>query len=241
MGNRVQGVLVRGKPDAAALTALERAYGYRLYELVGPGLWLIDLGIAEPSAGDRATIRAARPLAASYVDALRVLGDGDETLEQLAWLTAAAAAARQLRQPVLGFVSDDTLLDFATVVTPDGVVVIGDRLGQYLLRWEGGGALAIQPFFSDGQGAEAPVAPEELSLIPAVTLLNTEKLSSGYPLHGNVVAELDGFAQDAGGLGIGTRNSGPGSSLRLVASMGLEMGPWDRAAGVAARLGGQRP
>jgi hypothetical protein len=229
LGYRVQGVLVRARPDGAGLTALERAYGYRLYELAGRGLWLIDLGVVEPAAGDRMVIRAARALAPSYVDALRVLGSGDETLEQLAWLTAAAVAAKQLRQPVLGFVSDDNLLDFAAVVTPDAVGVIGDRLGQYLLRWEGGN-LAIQPFFSDGKKEEPPVPPEELSLIPAVTLLNTEKLTSDYPLHGNVMAEMSGFADDGGGLGIGTMNFGQMGPLRLVEGRGLDQGPWDRAA-----------
>jgi hypothetical protein len=233
LGYRVQGVLVTARPDSAGLTALERAYGYRLHELVGGGLWLIDLGIPEPKAGDRALIRAARPLAPGYVDALRVLGSDEEKFEQLAWLTASAVAARQLRQPVLGFVSDDDLLDFATVATADGAVVIGDRLGQYLLRWEPGG-LTIQPFCKDGTDDEPPVPPEELSLIPSVTLLANEKLAgAGYPLHGNVVAEMPGFAPAAAALGIGTWNFGPLGSLRLVEAKGLDHGPWDRAAGVA--------
>lgn len=233
MGYRVQGVLVRAKPDKAGLAALERAYGYRLYELAGRGLWLIDLGIPEPKPGDRAMIRAARPLAPGYVDALRVLGSDEETFEQVAWLAGSAAAAKQLRQPVMGFLSDDAALDFATIVTPDGVGVIGDKLGQYLLRWEGGN-LAIQPFCNEGTDDEPPIPPEELSLIPAVTLLGTGKLTrAGYPLHGNVVAEMRGFADDAGGLGIGTRNFGQVGSLKLLEAKGLDHGPWDRAAGEA--------
>lgn len=233
MGYRIQGVLVRTNPDRAALTALERAYGYRLFELVGRGLWLLDFAIAEPKPDDRATIRAARPLAPAYVDALRVLGREDETFEQLAWLTAAAVAAKQLRQPVLGFLSDDDLLDFAAVATQEGVSVIGDKLGQYLLRWEGG-TLAIQPFHKDGTEDEPPVPPEELSLIPAVKLFPNETLaSSGYPLHGNVSAEIPGFAEGASSLNIGTWTYGPMGSLRLVEAKGLDHSLWDRAAGEA--------
>jgi hypothetical protein len=231
LGYRIQGLLVRARPDGAGLIALERAYGYRLFELVGAGLWLIDLGIPEPKPGDRAVIRAARPLAPGYVDALRVLGNDEETLEQLAWLAAAAAAARQLREPVLGFVSDDEQLDFAAIVKPDGVEVIGDKLGQYLLRWEGG-ALVIQPFNSDGAGDEPPTTPEELSLIPSVTLLANEKLAKGgYPLHGNVTAEMHSFAAGADALGIGTWNFGAIGSLQLIEAGGLDHSLWDRAAG----------
>jgi hypothetical protein len=235
LGYRVQGVMVRARPDAAGLTVLERAYGYRLFELADRGLWLIDLGVPEPKAGDRAIIRAARPLASGYVDALRVLGSDEETFEQLAWLAASAIAAKQFRQPVLGFVSDDAVLDFAVIVTPDGVGVIGDKLGQYLLRWESG-ALAIQPFTSGGDRQEPPIAPEELALIPAVTLLATETLGSGgYPLHGNVMAEMNGFADGAVDLGIGTWNIGQVGSLRLVEAKGLDHSLWDRAAGAAVR------
>jgi hypothetical protein len=232
LGYRVQGVVVRARPDAAGLTALERAYGYRLFELPGRGLWLIDLGVPEPKPGDRALIRAARMLAPGYVDALRVLGTDDETFEQLGWLVATGAVARQLRLPVLGFVSDDSLLDFVAVGTPDGVGVIGDKLGQYLLRWEGG-ALVVQPFVN---GGEPPVAPEELALIPKVTLLATEPLGKGgYPLHGNVVAEMHGIADAAAGLGIGTWNIGQVGSLRLVEAKGLDHSLWDRAAGEVSR------
>ena len=238
MGYRVQGLLVQARPESAGLTSLGRAYGYRLFELSGRALWLIDLGIPEPQAGDRAIIRAARPLATGYVDALRVLGEDDETLEQLAWLTAAAATARQLRQPVMGFLSDDTHLDFATIVKPEGVEVIGDKLGQYLLRWEGG-SLAIQPFCSAANGEECPTPPEELSLIPAVTLLANEKLdASGYPLHGNVVAEIHSFAEGAAGLGIGTWNFGSVGSLKMIEAAGLDHSLLDRAAGESGSRGG---
>ncbi|MFI5259637.1 MAG: hypothetical protein ACHQ01_08530 [Candidatus Limnocylindrales bacterium] len=231
MGYRVQGVLFRTAPLPAALAALEHAYGYRLFELPGHGLWLVDLGVPVPKPGDRALIRTARPLAPSYVDALRVLSGDEEPFEQLAWLTASAVAARALAQPVLGFVSDDQVLDFAAVATPDGLHVIGDKLGQYLLRWEGG-ALAIQPFYSDGSAEEPPIPPEELSLIPAVTLLDTEELASGgYPLHGNVVAEMQGFADGAPGLGIGTVTGGQVGAVRLVEARGLDQSPWDLGAG----------
>jgi hypothetical protein len=74
----------------------------------------------------------------------------------LAWLTAAAAAARQLREPVLGFLSDDDLLDFAAVVTR-GVIVIGDRLGQYLsMGRRGPGDSAV---LQAGHRPEPPVPP----------------------------------------------------------------------------------
>lgn len=229
MQYRVQGVLVRAKPDAASLAALERVYGYRLFELVGRELWLLDLGVPEPKPGDRAIIKAARPLAPGYVDALRVLGADEEKFEQLAWLTATAVVARQVGGQVLGFVSDDAVLDFAIIAGPDGAAIIGDRLGQYLLRWEGG-ALAIQPFFSSEQ--EPPVPPEEFSLIPSVTLLATEKLAGGgYPLHGNVMAEMHSFAEGASSLGIGSWNFGSLGSLKLVEAKGLENSLWDRAAG----------
>jgi hypothetical protein len=232
LGYRVQGVMVRARPEKAGLAAIEREYGYRLYQLAGQELWLIDLGVGQPKPGDRANIRAARPLAPGYVDAMRVLGGDEETFEQFAWLAASAAVARQLRQPVFGFVSDDDLLDFAAVIAPDKVEVIGDRLGQYLVRWEAG-ALSIQPFYSDGAGAEQPVAPEELALIPSVTLLASEKLTGGYPLHGNVTAELSGFAEGAARLGFGTWNFGPTGSLRLIEAAGLTNSAWDRAAGEA--------
>ena len=229
MGHRVQGVLVRSKPAVAALAAIEHAYGFRLYELTGRGLYLMDLAIPKPEPGDRAVIRAARPLAPGYVDALRVLGTDDDPLEQLPWLAASAAVARQLRQPVLGFLSDDDKLDFAAAVKPEGVGVIGDRLGQFLLRWERG-ELVIQPFSRDAEESEPPAPPEELSLIPAVTLLETGKLAgSGYPLHGNVIAEMSAFAEGTEVLGLGTWKIGPAGSLRLVEARGLDHGLWDSA------------
>jgi hypothetical protein len=102
---------------------------------------------------------------------------------------------------------------------------------QYLLRWEGG-TLTIQPFCGDGPGDEPPVPPEELALIPSVTLLSTETLDKGgYPLHGNVTAELTGFASAASRLGIGTARFGPAGSLQLVEVAGLETSLWDRAVG----------
>ena len=233
MGYRIQGVLLRAKPDAAGLAALEKAYGYKLFELTGRGLWLLDLGVPEPAPGDLKKVKAARPLASSYVDALRVIGCDEEPLEQLAWLTAGAAAARHLRQPVLVFLSDDEEHDFVAVITPDGVSVIGDKLRGYLLRWEGG-TLVIQPFVSDGTGQEPPTPADELALIPKASLLPTETLAAGgYPLHGNVLAEIGGFAEGDAPLGIGTWSHGPQGSLQLIETKGLSNSGWDRAAGAA--------
>jgi hypothetical protein len=229
LSHRVQGMLVRARPDEAVLAALGQAYRYRAYELSGRGLWLLDVAVAVPEAGDRATVRAARRLAPSYVDAVRVLGNDDDndTFEQFAWLAASAAVAETLRQPVLGFVSDDHLLDFATVVAPSGVEVVDDRLGHYLLRWEKGD-LTIQPFLDQDQG-DLPAPPEELALIPAVTLLGPERLTGGYPLHGNVTAEMSGFANGASALGIGTLDYGRQGSLALVDAGRLDASIWDRA------------
>jgi hypothetical protein len=64
-----------------------------------------------------------------------------------------------------------------------------------------------------------------------VTLLETERLAaSGYPLHGNVMAEMSAFAEGTEVLGIGTWNIGPVGSLSLVEARGLDHGMWDRAA-----------
>lgn len=235
MGYRIEGVLLRAKPDAAGLAALEKAYGYKLFELTGRELWLLDLGVPEPAPGDLKIVKAARPLASSYVDALRVIGYDEEPLEQLAWLTAGAAAARHLRQPVLAFLSDDDQHDFVAVVTPDGVSVIGDKLQSYLLRWEGG-ALVVQPFVSGEAGQEPPTLPDELTLIPKTSLLPTERLAAGgYPLHGNVLVEICGFAEGDVPLGIGTWSHGPQGSLQLIEAKGLSDSGWDRAAGAAPR------
>lgn len=235
MGYQIQGVLLRAKPETAGLAALEKAYGYKLFELTGRDLWLLDLGVPEPVPGDLKMVKAARPLASSYVDALRVIGCDEEPLAQLAWLTAGAAAARQLRQPVLVFISDDEDLDFVAVVAPEGVSVIGDKLCNYLLRWEGG-ALVIQPFVSDGAGQEPPTPPDELALIPKATLLPIETLTAGgYPLHGNVLAEIGTFAQGDVPLGIGTWSHGPQGSLTLIEAKGMNNSGWDRAAGDAPR------
>ncbi len=232
MAFRIQGVLVRATPDRAGLTALGRAYGYRLYEATAAGLWLLDLAVPVPVPGERAAIRTARTLAPGYVDALRVI-DGDESpLEQIAWLTASAVVARQLRQSVMGFLSDDDRLDFAVIVTPDGVQSIGDRLERYLFRWEGG-ALTIQPFADRAMGRDESAVPEELSLIPSVTLLPVETLGAeGYPLHGNVAAEMPEFAQAAHTLGIGTKRVGRSGTLALIEASGLESSVWDAAAGL---------
>jgi hypothetical protein len=233
LGYQIQGVLLKAKPETAGLAALEKSYGYKLFELTDRGLWLLDLGVPVPAPGDLKTVKAARPLASGYVDALRVIGCDEEALEQLAWLIAGAAAARHLRQPVLTFLSDDEAHDFVAVVTPEGVSVIGDRLCSYLLRWEGG-ALDIQPFVGEADGHEPPTPPDELALIPKASLLPIETLGvDGYPLHGNVLAEICGFAEGDVPLGIGTWSHGPAGSLQLIEAQGLSNSGWDRAAGAA--------
>jgi hypothetical protein len=226
---RIQGVLLKERPSEAALTELARRHAYKLFELVGRPLWLLDLDLPALKPGDRAVIRAARPLAPSYVDALRVLGSDEQPFEQGPWLTATAGVAKLLGQPVLGFVSDDEGLDFATIATPEGVSVIGDTLEPYLMRWESG-TLMIQPYSKNDSGGETPGAPEELSLIPSATVLETERLSGGYPLHGNVLAEMDGFVPGVEVLGIGTWNVGPLGTLKLLVGERMEHSVWDRAA-----------
>jgi hypothetical protein len=226
-------VLLKQRPNEAALPELQRRHGYKLFEMVGRELWLLDLDLPAPKPGDRAAIRAARPLAPSYVDALRVLGSEEQPFEQAPWLTATAAIAKLLDQIALGFLSDDEGLDFAAIATPEGVSVIGDTLEPYLMRWEAG-ALVIQPYSKNDPGGETPTAPEELSLIPNATVLEPERLSGGYPLHGNVLAEIDGFAPGVETLGIGTMSFGPTGSLSLVANDRMDHSVWDRAA--AARL-----
>jgi len=235
LGYRIQGMLLKARPEAAGLAALERAYGFKLFELASGRVWLLDLGIPKPEPGDYALAKASRPFAPTYVDALRVIGCDEEPLEQLAWLTAAGGTARQLRQPVLVFLSDDVSLDFAAVVNPDGVGVIGDRLRGYLFRWESG-ALTIQPFYTDAAVQSEVEVPEELALLKKATLLPPEKLpAGGYPLHGNVSAEIAGFAPGAGILGIGTYGFGPAGSLSVVESRNMGRSVWDSAS-VAPRV-----
>lgn len=230
MAHRIQGVLLKQRPSEAALPELQRRYGYKLFEVVGRELWLLDLDLPAPKPGDRAAIRAARPLAPSYVDALRVLGSEDQPFEQAQWLTATAAIAKVLDQTALGFLSDDQGLDFAAIATPEGVSVIGDTIERFLMRWEAG-ALMIQPYSRNDPDEEMPRAPEELSLIPKATMLEPERLSGGYPLHGNVVAEIHGFAPGVETLGIGTTSFGPIGTLSLVTGERMDHSVWDRAAG----------
>jgi hypothetical protein len=230
VAHRIQGVLLKQRPSEANLPELQRRHGFKLFEMVGRELWLLDLDLPALKPGDRAAIRAARPLAPSYVDALRVLGSDEQPFEQAPWLTATAAIAKLLDQTALGFLSDDQGLDFAAIATPEGVSVIGDTLAPYLMRWEAG-ALMIQPFCKNDPEEERPCPPEELSLIPNVTVLEPEQLSGGYPLHGNVAAEIHGFAPGVETLGIGTTSFGPIGSLWLVANERMDHSVWDRAAG----------
>ena len=230
MAHRIQGILLKQRPSEAALPELQRRQGYKLFEMVGQELWLLDLDLLALKPGDRAAIRAARPLAPSYVDALRVLGSEDQPFEQAPWLTATAATAKLLDQTALGFLSDDQGLDFAAIATPEGVSVIGDTIERFLMRWEAG-ALMIQPYCKNDPDDEMPCAPEELSLIPNVTVLEPERLSGGYPLHGNVAAEIHGFAPGVETLGIGTKIFGPIGTLSLVTSERMDHSVWDQAAG----------
>jgi hypothetical protein len=234
VGYRIQGVLLKQVPQGAQLLDLEHVCGYKLFELTGCGLWILDLDLPVPGPGDRVAIRAARPLAPSYVDALRVLGNDEQSFEQAPWLSATAGVARMLGQPVLGFLSDDSGLDFAAIATPDGVAVIGDTLEPYLIRWEAG-SLVIQPYCGNDPNAEIPVVPEEMALIPAAKVLETERLTGGYPLHGNVVAETHGFAPAIEVLRIGTWGVGPVGSLRLVSKGRMDQSLWDKAAGAPGR------
>ena len=231
MANRVQGVLVLTQPKPEQLTELSRTYGFRLFELTDRPAWLLDLESLETDQDDRTVVRAARKLAAGYIDALRVLATHEGPLEQTFWLLATAAAARHLAQPVLGFVSDDQRLDFAAIATPDGVVTIGDRVDCYLLRWEND-SLVVQPVKGATPGDAMPDPPEELAFIPTVKLLPTEELTDGYPLHGNVSAEMQGFLNDCEVLGIGTKLGAAGGSLRSLSAHRLDSSLWDRAAGI---------
>jgi hypothetical protein len=224
VGHRIQGVLFQTRPDVLAIEAIAERYRFRLFELAGSAIWIADLAIS--GGPDRAAMRTARALAPTYVDAVRVL-DGDEhDLEQLGWLNAAVSVARILGQTVLGFVSDDSRFDFAAIARPDGPAVIADHVAPYLLRWDDG-ILSIQPYFKSSDAGE-PHPPEELSLIPAVALLAAEQLpEEGYPLHGNVSAEVYEFAPLAAsviGDGAVRRTSG---ALTMIESRGVESSCWD--------------
>jgi hypothetical protein len=234
VGYRVQGLLLRTKPDVAGLAALEHAYGYKLFVVAGHPLWLLDLNMPEAKPGDLKIAKTARFLAGNYVDALRVIGCDEEPLEQLNWLVAAAAAARQFRQPVMAFLSDDDTYDFAAVAQVTGISVIGDRLRDYLIRWEGG-ALKLQPLQVPGKDAE-PLPIEEFAMIPSTSLLSQEQLpSSGYPLHGNVLAEVATFAPAASVLGLGAWTFGRQGCVTLIEDKGLGHSVWDRASVAAGR------
>ncbi len=216
MGHRIQGVLAQRQPSAAALDAIAERYGFRMFEMPGSQVWVLDLAVA--GKADRPTLRAARVLAPSYVDAIRVLDADEHDLEQLKWLVAASAIAKILTEPVLAFVSDDSVLDFAVIARPDGVAVVGDHVAPYLLRWDAG-ELTIQPYTRASQAGD-PHPPEELELIPSVSLLPAEPLPEGvYPLHGNVSAEVYEFAPAASGVIGGDDGEGSARS-RLEARRG---------------------
>ena len=223
MGRRIQGVIVRALPGAHALAALRDRYAFRLFEAPGSSFWLIDLGIA--GAPDRATVREARTLAPSYVDAIRVINAEEHVLEQLCWLVATATAARLLNEPVMGFLSDDERLDFAALASPAGVSAVGDHVAPYLLRWDAG-VLQIQPYVM-AAGDAAPQPPEELALLRAASILPAEPLPDGtYPVHGNVTAEMLEFAPLAAAI-VEAKTANKPAGLRVVDARGLESSGWD--------------
>jgi hypothetical protein len=215
VGHRLQGIVLHARPSASALDSIAALYPCRLFELTGSGIWILDLGV-QPQP-DRATTRAARTVASSYVDAIRVLDAEEHDLEQLGWLVASANVARLV---------DDTHLDFAVIARPDGISVIGDHVPPYLIRFDLG-QLTIQPYLRT-PGAGAPPPPEELSLIASVSLLPAEPLQGGYPLHGNVAAEMFEFAAAAGGIaGDDAALAAARKGIRLIEARGLESSCWD--------------
>jgi hypothetical protein len=228
VANRAQGVVIRTQPSPQILHAIAGSFSFRLFELKDQRLWILDLELVPPVAGNRGGLRQARPLAPSYVDAIGVLSADEKPLEQLPWLVASATIARLVRGSVLGFVADDAELDFVTVAAPEGVQAIGDHVKPYLLRWERN-ALAIQPYVRDQLSDALPDMPEELGLIPAINLLPAEPLPGGvYPLFGNVAAEMADFAPgtaEALGLSLSGERSG---SIEQVADGGMSVSCWDR-------------
>jgi hypothetical protein len=223
--------MVRELPAQERLSQLAEAYAYRLFELATRQAWLLDLELTAPPPDSRSAVRAVKALVPGYIDAVRVLAQDDELPEQARWLVATATVAGKLGQPVLGFLSDDNSLDFAATATPAGISTIGDRVDRYLLRWEAG-QLQVQPVFGAAPGQTAPIPPAELVWIPGVNLLPIEDLVGGYPLHGNVVAEMQGFMGSGDMLGIGTREGVPVGDLRLIGQSGMTASMWDRAAGI---------
>jgi len=81
-------------------------------------------------------------------------------------------------------------------------------------------------------GEEPPVPPEELALIPSVTLLATDTLDKANTLS-TVTSRpsYPGLPMPHHGLGIGTARFGPAGSLQLLEVAGLELSLWDRAVG----------
>lgn len=207
-----------------ALDAIAQRYPFRLFEMAASPLWIVDLGLA--ACPDRTTVRLARGMARTYVDAVRVLNIHDHDLEQLSWLVAAAEVARATNEPTLGLVSDDGRFDFATRANPDGIDAIGDHLPPFLLRWENE-ELTVQPYMT-AAGGPVPKVPEEIDLLPSVAILSAEPLPGGsYPIHGNVTAEIIDFAPLAAGIIGESAVSSPSAALRLVDARGLDSSCWD--------------
>ena len=231
MGYRVQGILLSSQPDRSRLGGVAKAFGYRLYVVRPRNVWLLDLGVPEPKPTDGGLFRAVRALAPEYVDAVHLLLPADVTAEQLPWLAATAYVAAELNQPVLGFVSDDDTLDFAAVADPSGVTCVADHVESFLMRWDHG-ALTVQGLLDDDPLAEAPQAPDELRLIPGITIMPTEEVE-GYPLHGNVAVEMQAVAPGvAEVLGLYSWDGAAPGSLALVDQARLDYSIWDFAAGV---------
>ena len=233
MGYRVKGVLLSSEPDRARLTGIGKTFGYRLFLVKASQKWLLDLGVAEPKRWDAGLFKAARPLAPEYVDAVRILHPADIAVDQLPWLTATSYVARELGQSVLGFVSDDDLRDFAAVAEPAGMTCVTDKVDPFILRWDRG-ALSLQGYISDDPWSSPPQTPHELLSIAGVTVLPPEELpGGGYPLYGNVAAEMQAVAPGvAEALGLYSWDGPPHGSLTLVNWVRLDRSQWDYAAGV---------
>jgi hypothetical protein len=223
VGRRIQGVVVRAKPNARAHDALRERYAFRLFESPGNAFWILDFAIT--GAPDRGTVREARAVAQSYVDAVRVLNAEDRELEQLHWVVASIVVARLFNEAVMGFISQDSTLDFAALVNPAGVSAIGDHMAPYLIRWDAG-ELTIQPYVTSSR-ADAPQPPEELSLLKSVAILPAEPLPDGtYPVHGNVTAEAYGFAPAVAAV-VADIAAGRPSGMRLLDARGVSSSCWD--------------
>lgn len=234
MAHRVQGVLLTSEPSTASLETIGRSLGYRLFYGRKHRIWLLDFGVAQGAPGDEQAIATARTLAPTYVDALRILCGPGAAMPQIHWLNAAGLVARTFKHRTIGFLSDDATHDFAVVVGADGVESIADRVEPYLLRWTPD-ELWIQPYTTGDMGAssaEPPEPPDAMYGIAGLTVLPAEALpDEGYPLHGNVIADMDEFAPglpDA--LGLGSWEPPAPGTIVLARAGTLDASVWDEVA-----------